>query len=154
MIGRTTLYTLVAGASLFAGSAIAGPTILDGNEHSARTSAADTIFYDQEFPTLHIRNVGGNAVIVEGDEVEDVISYASSITVVVATIEPPSGNSITVTTLSGPTWYEDVSSGVWEAEFTVPNPGNEVSGTFEVAIDGSQGLSNNGNFKIKKQSGG
>lgn len=144
---------LLAGTCLFASQAVAGPTILDGNEQSARTSAADTTFYDEEFPEINIRNTNGDAVIVEGDEIEDIISYESTITEVVVTINPPTGDSITVTTLSGPTWYEDSATGVWEAEFTVPSPGNEVTGTFEVSIDGEQS-SSNGQFKIKKQSDG
>ncbi len=132
----------------------AGDVALGEGGQDSRVAAADTVFYDNEFPVINIRNVGGDAVIVEGAEIEDIFSYTSSATQVVVTIEPPSGDSLTVTTLSGPTWTEDYATGYWEATFSVPSPGGETSGSFEVSIDGSTGMSNSGNFKIKKQSDG
>ena len=151
---QITLGILLAGTCLFASQAVAGPDILDGNEDAARTSAAVTTLYDDDLPVITIRNVGGDAVIDPSDEIEDIFSYSSSVTEVIVTIEPPSGDSITVRTLTGPTWVEDTGTGNWEAEFTMPSPGGELTGTFNVAIDGSQGNTNDGQFKIKKQSGG
>jgi hypothetical protein len=144
---------LFLGACLLTSQAQAGPAVLDGDEESARVAAVDTLFCNNEFPILNIRNVGGDAVIVEGEEIEDFFFYTSSATEVVVTIEPPSGDPITVTTLTGPTWYEDVSSGAWEAVFTIPSPGNEAGGTFEVQLD-SGGDADNGHFNIKKQGNG
>lgn len=153
---RIVLSSLLVGACLLASVAEAGPSLLGGDEESARTAAADTVFTNNEFPIINIRNVNNDAVIVEGLEIEDVFSYTSTATEVVVTILPPSGDSITVTTLSGPTWYEDPASGEWEAVFTIPSPGNETTGTYEVELNsiGSESKTGAGTFKIKKQSNG
>jgi hypothetical protein len=151
---RIVLPSLLIGACLLASVAEAGPRLLDGDENAARTAAVDTTFTNNEFPILNIRNVNGNAVLVEGLEIEDIFSYSSTATEVVVTIVPPSGDSITVTTLSGPTWYEDSASGEWEAVFTIPSPGNETTGTYEIELDSGGQSTGAGHFKIKKQGNG
>jgi hypothetical protein len=147
----TRILLVTVGACLLAVEASAGPMILDGNEQAARTASADTIFYDNEFPILNIRDVSGDPVIVEGTYVEDIFSYESTATEVVVTIVPPNGDSITVTANSGPTWYEN-AAGEWEATFTIPSPGGETNGSFDVEL-ASTSNSNTGNFKIKKSAG-
>lgn len=129
---------LLLSACLLTTDAVAKPTILDGNEHSARTEFADTTFYDNEFPILNVRNVSGNAIVVEGPEIEDLFSSTTSATEVVVTMQPPSGEGIIVATMSGPTWYED-TAGNWAATFPMPDPGDELIGTISVTLDGSSG---------------
>ena len=149
-LNRTLLAPLVVAGCLLTADAAAGPTILDWDEHSARTQLADTVFYNNETPVLNVRNVGGDAVLVEGDEIEDIFDEANPPSSIVVTIAPPSGETITVTGVSGPSWSEDPSSGEWTATMSMPSEGQENTAEFDVELD-SGGLSDDGNhFKIKK----
>jgi hypothetical protein len=130
--------------------------ILDGDEQSARVQSADTIFYDEEFPVLNVREVNGELVLVGGPEYENIISSQSGIAEVVVTMVPPSGWELTVTATSGPVWYQ-LSTGSWRVVIDVPSPGNETISSFDVEMENTQNstrLSGNGHFKIKKQADG
>ena len=142
---------LVALALLALTSAPAQGDILDGDQHAERFTSADTTFYDNAAPVVQTQQVLGGFELVGGPDFEDVISYSAEISSVVITITPALGDSISVSTLSGPTWTED-ALGSWSATFTVPAPGEEVTGTVEVALGGST-LSSGGAFKIKKMGG-
>lgn len=136
------------GACLIAAGVQAQPEHLDGAEQQSRFTSADTTFYDNEFPVIEVTNSSGDAVLVRGPDYEDIFDNETSVTEVIATIEAPVGDTITVTTISGPTWTEN-AAGDWEATFAMPTPGNDLTGTFDVEIDGGSSQTSRGSFKIK-----
>jgi hypothetical protein len=74
--------------------------------------------------------------LVEGDIIDDDFWNEETITEVVVTIALPTTNeSITVTTISGPTWTE-LASGEWRATFPMPEIGASLSGSFTLGLVG------------------
>lgn len=147
-IPRVVLSGSVVAACLFANGVRAQPNILDGAEQQSRFAGADTTFSAQEFPVIQVTNDSGDAVLERGPEYEDVFPTSTTVTEVIATIAAPSGDTITVTTLTGPTWTEN-AVGDWEATFAMPAPNGSLTGTFEVEIDGGSSQTSGGSFKIK-----
>ena len=138
----------LAGGAWAAEPATASPIADEG----ARFTAADTNLSGVEFPVLHAQVSGTTVTLVEGDTIEDVFVEEETITEVVVRIALPTTNeSITVTTLTGPTWTE-LTSGEWEATFPMPDIGDSLEGTFTLGLVG--GPAYDPKFTIKNKNRG
>jgi hypothetical protein len=151
MFNSNMITLLFVGVMGFVGAdAIASNTAIGTGEQNARFQSTTYTFTADAAPTLHAQLVGGTLSLVEGNDVEDLFAYNTAITYVVATIVPPTGHEMDITTVSGPTWTEN-TGGSWSATFAMPAAGGTNSGAFTVIVDpGTTQTTNGGVFKIKK----
>lgn len=126
-------------------------TNADSDAIDSRIAAVDTTFYANANPFLHVQLIRGSASIAEGGDVEDVFPSTTSVTEVLVTIVPPSGEDIEVYATSGPEWSQDPTSGNWQATFAMPSAGGTTLGEFDVIVDPEgSALTCTGKFKVKK----
>jgi hypothetical protein len=124
----------------------------DVDTTNGRFSAADTTYYDDGTLTLQAKIEGSEVVLQEGDSIDDIFDENTRITQVVVTIDPPTtGESIVVTTLSGPTWTEQADES-WQVTFSMPAAGECTSGSFGLAEAG--GPMYDPIIRIKRKQGG